>query len=200
MDSVLVGAAGAFGLAAAAGLNTSLPLLLVGLAARLGLLTLATPYDALSTNVALTGLALLAGLEIVADKMPGVDSLAHAVQWPLTLAAGAILFGGQHSIVRDVSPGLAVLVGLVTAGGVHTLRSIARPAINLTTLGLGAPLVSALEDFSAFAISAAALLAPPLALGLLLALLLAVALLVLWAGTRLRPAQASSPLEAPPVR
>ena len=43
-----MGTASAFGLSAAAGLNTSLPLFLVGLAARFGLITLGSPYDALS--------------------------------------------------------------------------------------------------------------------------------------------------------
>ena len=45
---------------------------MVGLAARFGLLTLASPYDALSTDVALIGLGILAVIEIGADKIPGL--------------------------------------------------------------------------------------------------------------------------------
>ena len=171
MDPLLFGTASAFGLASAAGLNTSLPLLVVGLAARLGLLTLAAPYDALASDVALVGLVVLAGLELVGDKVPALDSVVHAVQWPLAMAAGAILFASQQSIVQDVSPGLAILVGVLTAGGMHTLRAMVRPAVNLGTLGLGGPVVSVLEDVLAFVLTVAALLAPILAVVLALALI-----------------------------
>ena len=170
MDPLLLGTSSAFGLASAAGLNTSLPLLVVGLAARLGLLTLWAPYDALASDVALGGLLVLAVLEIVGDKVPALDSAVHAVQWPLTMAAGAILFASQQSIVQDVSPGLAILVGVLTAGGVHTLRAMVRPAINLGTFGLGGPVVSVVEDLLALGLSVAALLAPILAVVLALAL------------------------------
>ena len=170
MDPLLIGTASAFGLASAAGLNTSLPLLVVGLAARFGMLTLVAPYDALASDVALVGLALLALLELVGDKVPALDSVVHAVQWPLAMAAGAILFASQQSIVQDVSPGLAILVGVLTAGGIHSLRAIVRPAINLGTLGLGGPVVSTLEDGLALVLTAAALLAPVLAVVLALAL------------------------------
>ena len=170
MDPLLFGTASAFGLASAAGLNTSLPLLVVGLAARFGLLALATPYDALASDVAIGGLALLALLEVVGDKVPALDSVVHAVQWPLAMAAGAILFASQQSIVQDVSPGLAILVGVLTAGGIHTLRALVRPAVNLGTFGLGGPVVSILEDALALVLTAAALLAPILAVVLALAL------------------------------
>jgi hypothetical protein len=170
MDPILFSTATAFGLASAAGLNTTLPLLLLGLAARFGLLTLATPYDAIGSDVALIGLAVLAGIEILADKVPGADSIVQAVQMPLALAAGAILFASQQSLVSDVSPGLAVLVGLLTAGGVHTLRMAARPAINLATFGIGGPIVSAIEDAAAVALSLGALFAPLLAIVVLVGL------------------------------
>ena len=170
MDPLLFGTASAFGLASAAGLNTTLPLLVVGLAARVGLVTLAAPYDALASDITLGGLALLAVLELVGDKVPALDSIVHAVQWPLAMGAGAILFASQQSIVQDVAPGLAILVGVLTAGGVHTLRAMVRPAINLGTFGLGGPVVSTLEDALALVLTVAALLAPILAVVLALAL------------------------------
>ena len=60
MDPLLLGTTTAFGLAASAGLNTTLPLLIVGLLARFGLLALSAPYDALASDVTLSGLTLLA--------------------------------------------------------------------------------------------------------------------------------------------
>ena len=169
MDPLLLGTASAFGLAAATGLNSTLPLLIVGLAARFGLLTLASPYDALASDVALAGLGVLALAEIAADKIPGADSIVHLVQGPLTMAAGAVLFASQSSIVQDVSPGLAILVGLLTAGGVHALRAAVRPLVTVTTLGLGGPVVSAAEDVGAVGLTLTALAAPFLAIVALVA-------------------------------
>ncbi len=168
METMLLGTAGAFGLAAAAGLNTTLPLLLVGFLARLGLVTLASPFDALSSDVALLGLGMLSLLEFGADKIPGLDSVAQLVQWPLTLTAGAVLFASQNSILTEVSPGLTIVIGVVLAGGVHGLRSAARPIINLSTFGIGAPVASILEDSFAVVLTLFALLATLLAIPMLL--------------------------------
>jgi hypothetical protein len=167
MDPLLLGTASAFGLAAATGLNSTLPLLIVGLAARFGLLTLASPYDALSSDIALVGLGILALVEIAADKIPGADSIVHIVQGPLTMAAGAILFASQSSMIQDVSPGLAILVGVLTAGGVHSLRAIVRPIVTVTTMGFGGPAVSAAEDAGAVGLTLMALIAPLVAIAAL---------------------------------
>lgn len=178
MDPLLLGTASAFGLAAATGLNASLPLLLVGLAARFGLISLISPYDALSSTTALIGLGALSVVEIGTDKIPGVDSIAHIVQGPLTLAAGAIIFASQQSMIESVSPGLAIVLGLMSAGGVHTLRAIARPVVNLATVGFGGPVVSVGEDIGAVGLTILALVAPFLALALLAVILFLVARLV----------------------
>jgi len=171
MDPLLLGTASAFGLAAATGLNSTLPLLIVGLAARFGLLTLVAPYDAVASDIALIGLGVLALGEIAADKIPGADTIVHVIQGPLTMAAGAILFASQNSMIQDVSPGLAILVGLLTAGGVHTLRAIVRPVVTIATMGLGGPVVSTAEDVGAVGLTVTALVAPILAVGALIAML-----------------------------
>jgi hypothetical protein len=167
VDPRLLGIASAFGLASAAGLNTTLPLLLVGLLYRAGALALAAPFDALGSDVALAGLGALALLEFAADKVPGLDTVAHALQWPLTVTAGAILFASQASVITDVSPGLAVLVGVLTAGGVHALRAAVRPAFTASTLGLANPVASLAEDVLSGGLVLLAVLVPllvPLAL------------------------------------
>jgi hypothetical protein len=168
MDPLLLGTASAFGLAAATGLNSTLPLLLVGLAARFGLLALAAPYDAVGSDVALIGLAILAVAEIAADKIPGADTIVHIVQGPVTMAAGAILFASQHSLIQDVSPGLAVVIGLLTAGGVHALRAAIRPVVTVATMGFGGPVVSAAEDVGSVGLTIMSLIAPLVAIVALL--------------------------------
>jgi len=39
-----------------------------------------------------------------------------------------------------------MICGLLVAGGVHTAKSVARPAITASTLGAGNPVVSLAED------------------------------------------------------
>ena len=163
MNPLLLSLPAAFGLAAASGLNASLPLLLVSLAARMGLLHLAHPYDALGSDVAFYGLLAIATVEFLADKVPGLDSAAHVLGAPLAAASGAIVFASQNGAVDRVDPGLQVLLslgaGAATATTVHLVRASARPVLNLGLLG---PVASLLEDVTAVALVAAALLAAAL--------------------------------------
>src|SRR5262249_53118949 len=135
MDPLLLSLPAAFGLAAASGLNASLPLLLVSLAARTGLLHLAHPYDALGSDVAFYGLLVIATGEFLADKVPGLDSVVQVVGAPLVAASGAIVFASQIGAVDRVDPGLQVLLslgaGAMTATTVHLVRASARPVLNL---------------------------------------------------------------------
>jgi len=169
----------AFGLAGATGLNATLPLVIVSLLARLGLIHLAPPYDALASDIAFWGLLVLAVVEFAIDKVPALDSVGHAVMLPVSTASGAILFASQTGAVSSMHPGLAVIVSLLAGGAiaasVHVTRAGVRPVANLALLG---PPLSLLEDISSTALSLAALLMPIL-VPLLLALLVLGALL-LW--------------------
>jgi len=169
----------AFGLAGATGLNATLPLFIVSLLARLGLIHLAPPYDALASDIAFWGLLVLAVVEFAVDKVPALDSVGHAVMLPVAAAAGAILFASQTGAISSMDSGLGVLVSLLAggaiAGTVHVARATARPVVNLAFLG---PAASVIEDSTSAALSLAATLAPVLVPFLLLLIALAVA--VLW--------------------
>lgn len=183
MDPWLLGTATAFGLAASAGLNTTLPLLIVGLLARFSFLTLAAPYDALSSDIALGGLALFALVEFAGDKFPGLDSVLQTVQWPLAAAAGAILFASQSSVVSAVSPGLAVLVGLLTAGAIHAARAVTRPAVtglSFLHMGTGNAAVSLLEDGFAILLAIVTIISPLASLVLVLVLVVVLLFASIW--------------------
>lgn len=163
MDPLLLSLPAAFGLAAASGLNASLPLLLVSLAARAGLIHLTSPYDALASDVAFYGLLVIAVGEFLVDKVPGLDSVAQVIGAPLVAASGAIVFAAQTGTVDRVDPGLQVLLslgaGAATATTVHLARTSARPFLNIGLLG---PVASLLEDVTSVALAAAALLAAAL--------------------------------------
>lgn len=169
----------AFGLAGASGLNATLPLLIVSLLARLGLIHLAPPFDALATDVAFWGLLVLAVVEFAVDKVPALDSVGHAVMLPVAAAAGAILFASQTGAVSSVDPGLSVVLSLLAGGtiasAVHVTRAVVRPVANLGFLG---PFASLAEDAGSTVLALTAALAPIL-VPFLLALLVLVAVM-LW--------------------
>ena len=161
VDPRLLALPAAFGLAGASGLNASLPLLIVSALARAGLVHLAPPFDALQSDVAFYGILCLAVVEFATDKVPALDSVGHFVMAPLAAASGAIVFGSQTGAIRDVDPGVAVvmslLVGAGTAATVHVARAAARPVANVVLMG---PVVSTFEDATSAILSMVALLAP----------------------------------------
>jgi hypothetical protein len=168
----------AFGLAGATGLNATLPLLIVSLLARLGLIHLAAPYDALDTDIAFWGLLVLAIVEFAIDKVPALDSVGHAVMLPVAATAGAILFASQTGTVTSMDPGLTVIVSLLAGGAVsasvHLTRAAVRPIANLAFLG---PPMSLVEDVGSAVLTLAAALVPILVPFLLALLVLAAVLL-----------------------
>jgi hypothetical protein len=161
VDPRLLALPAAFGLAGASGLNASLPLLLVSLLARAGLIHLAPPFDALQSDVAFYGILCLAVVEFAADKVPALDSVGHLVMAPLAAASGAIVFASQTGTIQHVDPGLTVVLSLFagagTAGAVHLTRAAVRPVANVVLMG---PVLSLFEDVGSGLLSLTALLAP----------------------------------------
>ncbi len=179
----------AFGLAGSAGLNAYIPLLMVALAARFPLsdplLELQAPYDLMGSWWAIGLLAVLLVIEIVADKVPAVDSIHDGIQTFVRPAAGAILFAGSANVVSDIHPILALGAGLLVAGGVHATKTAARPVVTVTTAGVGNPIVSTLEDIAAFILSLFAIFLPIIAAILLIALVIVILVFIRrWRGRR----------------
>lgn len=171
------------GLAASAGLNAYIPLLTMGLLARFtGLIELPSGWQWLANGWVLVILAALLAVEVVADKVPVVDHINDAVQTVVRPTAGGLAFGaGSTSETVTVSdPGqfftsnqwVPVVAGILIALGIHGLKSAARPVINATTAGFGAPVASTAEDATSVLMSLAAIILPVLVLALLLGLFL----------------------------
>ena len=176
-------------LAAAAGLNAWIPLFLLGLAARL-LPTVALPagWTWLSNDVALWIIGALLVLEIVADKIPALDSLNDIVHSIVRPVAGGISFGAGSSaqtVAVDrpdtffaTHTWIPIVAGILIALAVHVVKATGRVAANTTTVGIAAPVLSTAEDVLSFVLSAAAILVPVLAAALLVGLIVAVSALV----------------------
>ena len=163
----------AFGLSSAAGLNAYLPLLVVALTARFtNLIQLNEPWDVLTTWWVIGVLVVLLLVEITVDKVPAIDTINDGINTFIRPVAGAILFAATSGVVGELHPVLAVICGLLVAGGVHAVKATARPAVTATTGGLGNWLVSLSEDVVSFATAVLAILVPILLVSLMVLFLL----------------------------
>ncbi|KKJ95427.1 DUF4126 domain-containing protein [Micromonospora sp. HK10] len=169
------------GLAASAGLNAYIPLLLMGLLARYtDLVDLPSGWQWLGNGWVVLILAVLLAVEVVADKVPVLDHVNDVVQTLVRPTAGGLAFGaGSSSETVTVSDPdtffsshqwVPVVVGVLIALGVHLLKAAARPVINATTAGFGAPIASTAEDATSAVMSVVAILLPVLVLVFLLGL------------------------------
>src|SRR5687768_6938507 len=144
-----------------AGLNAYIPLLAVALADRYtGLIQLAAPYDVISSPLAIAVIAILLGVELLADKIPIVDHVNDLIQSAIRPSAGAVLLMASTDTVESINPIVAMILGLLVAGGIHTTKTSFRPLVTATTGGVGNPIVSAVEDGVAIVVTVIALIAP----------------------------------------
>jgi hypothetical protein len=183
----IVGIFTSFGLSTSAGLNAYLPLLIVALVGRFtNWIRLNEPFDALTSWWAIGVLVLLTAVEILADKIPIVDSTNDVIQTFVRPVAGAILFAANTNAIADVHPVLAMVCGLLVAGTVHVVKSTARPIVTASTAGVANPVVSTGEDILSALTAFLSILLPVL----LAIVLLAATLIVgwwLWSIRRRRP-------------
>lgn len=170
-----------FGLATAAGLNAYIPMLLMGLLARFtSLVSLPHGWTWLENSWVMGIVAVLLAVEIVADKIPALDSINDTVQTFVRPTSGGIVFGSgtaaQTAAVSDpaefarTGQWVPVAIGVVTALVVHLTKTAVRPAANAATAGIAAPVLSTIEDFTSVSLSFIAILIPALVLVVMIAL------------------------------
>lgn len=192
------------GLAVAAGLNAYIPLLILGLAGRfLDFVDLPANWAWLENPWVLGILAVLLVIEIIADKIPAVDSVNDLIQTIVRPVAGGIAFGtGSASgtaVVTDPAEFFAsgswvpIAIGVVLALGTHLTKMAARPVLNAVTVGAAAPAVSTAEDASSVILSIFALLFPLLVLVAIGGLVVALVAAIRSANRRKRERQLENP-------
>jgi hypothetical protein len=191
------------GLATAAGLNAYIPLLALGLLSRFtDLVTLPPGWMWLENGWVLSIVAALLVIEVVADKIPGLDSVNDTVQTFVRPTAGGIVFGSgtaaETAAVTD--PGafaqsgqwIPVVIGVLVALSVSLTKSSVRPIANVATAGFAAPILSSAEDATSVALVFVAILTPVL-------VVLVLAMLAWWFVRLLRRRKrgAAAPAENP---
>jgi uncharacterized membrane protein len=126
-------------------------------------ITLNNPWDLLANPWALIVLGVLVIIEMLADKIPAVNHINDAIQTFVRPAAGAIAFAASAKVITDVHPVLALICGLLVAGSVHAVKSVAvRPIVTATTGGAGNIPVSIAEDIFSTVMSILAIVVPVL--------------------------------------
>ncbi len=168
----------AFGLSASAGLNAYIPLLVVSLLARFtNLIKLSEPWSALESWWIIGLLIALSLVEFFADKVPAVNHVNDIIQTFVRPTAGAILFAASANVLTDINPVLSLAAGLLIAGSVHAIKSLAiRPAVTATTGGAANIPVSVAEDVVSTVMSVLSIVLPIL----MVILLAAMAFLIIW--------------------
>jgi len=163
-----------FGLSTSAGLNAYLPLLIVALTARFtDWIHLGESFDAMTSWWSIGVLVVLLTVEVLADKIPAIDTANDVIQTAIRPVAGAILFAANTNAISDIHPVLAMICGFFLAGTVHVVKATARPVVTASTGGVANPVLSTVEDtLSALTAFLAILLPTLLAILLLMAVLI----------------------------
>jgi hypothetical protein len=160
----------AVGLAIPAGLNAYIPLLGLALAQRFGVVDLGGPWVALGEWWAIALISLLLVVEVLADKFPAVDHVNDVIQSFVRPAVGAVVMVAASGKAGENYPLVMVLLGILIAGGVHAVKAGARPVINASTGGIGAPVASTLEDIAAAVATVVAIAVPVLVVAVIVLL------------------------------
>ncbi|WP_214411110.1 DUF4126 domain-containing protein [Sphaerisporangium fuscum] len=156
------------GLSTAAGLNAYIPLLVVGLLAEFtDVIRLPHEYAWLTSGWVLAVIAVLLVAEMVLDKVPVVDHVNDMIQTAVRPAAGGVAFSAtqaasrfDHSAWMAEHPWASWALGIVVALAVHLMKASARPVVNVSTAGFGAPVVSTVEDAGSLGMSLIAVFFP----------------------------------------
>ena len=148
-------------LSAATGLRAFLPLFILSLAARGGLVQLSPSFEWIESTPVLIALGVAVALEILSDKIPVLDNVLDQIGTYIKPAAATIL---ASSLFTTMDPLFAIVLGIIAGGvpaaAVHTAKSAVRLGSTAFTFGSGNFFLSILDDMISFIGSIAGLLAP----------------------------------------
>lgn len=162
-----------------AGVRVYLTVFGIGLAGALGWVTLPVDLQVTSSPWVIGTCAVLALIEFMADKIPGIDSGWDLLHTLLRVPVGAFLAAAAMSPDGTLHAG-ALLAGGALALTSHGIKTGTRALINTSPEPLSNWSASLGEDTVSLTALVSLLTHPWLALGLSVGALLLVALLVVW--------------------
>ena len=158
------------GLAAATGFRVFLPLLVASVAAYTGHLQLSDNFTWLGSLPAMTMLAVAACVEVLAYYIPAVDNLLDTLTTPAALVAGTVI---AAATITNLPPVVKWATAIIAGGGVagitQAMTALLRAKSTVVTGGLGNPVLATLELAGALLLALLALIAPLLAVVLIVA-------------------------------
>lgn len=140
----------ALGAGWASGLNAYAAVLVLGLAQRLGLVTLSHDLQVLESPWVLGVAAILFALNFLADKIPYIDSINDVLQTFVRIPAGVLL---AYGAAGGLSPEISIIAGLLggtLAAGTHIAKTGSRALINGSPEPFSNVLASIGEDITVF--------------------------------------------------
>jgi len=141
------GYASALALSNAVGLRPFLTLALTALAVHLRWLHPSVAYAWMGEGNVCIILGVLAVLEFLADKVPAVDNVLHAMHFATKPIAAILVSGGAMAAGDPTPAAYATMAGsALNSLGVHGLVATTRAASTSFTGGIANPFVSLLED------------------------------------------------------
>lgn len=168
---IVLGLIAGLGLSAACGFRVFVPMLVVSIGIHAGAVHVAPGFAWIGSTPALVAFSAATLLEVLGYYVPGVDHFLDVVATPAAIVAGALL---STAFVVDIDPWLRWSLAMTVGGGVAAAVQVAtvatRAASGVLTLGAGNPVVSTGELAGSTFASVAALVAPVLALVVVLAL------------------------------
>lgn len=168
----------------ASGINAYAVVLLMGLAERF--LHVTGIPDALGRTDVLIGAGVLFVIEMIADKVPYLDSMWDSVHTVIRPAIGATLgylFGHENA---DLNSAFLAATGGVSALASHLVKAGTRAAVNTSPEPVSNVVVSAAEDVAVTAVVATALANPWVAAVIAAVLLVVGGIAVVFVLRRLR--------------
>ncbi|HNQ37739.1 MAG: DUF4126 domain-containing protein [Prolixibacteraceae bacterium] len=147
---IIVAIALGIGLSASTGFRVFLPLLIAGIAGRLGFLPLTENFSWLAGNTALVSLGVATLVEVGAYYIPFIDNLLDTISTPLAIGAGTLISASVLPVDNELA---RWITGFIVGGGAAAAVQGSTAALRLgssgTTAGTGNFLVSSFENIAA---------------------------------------------------
>ncbi|HLI05443.1 MAG TPA: DUF4126 domain-containing protein [Ktedonobacteraceae bacterium] len=150
-----------YGLALASGVNAYLPLLSFAISARFfHLFSINPEFTFITQNGFMIALAILALIDIIADKIPVVDTLWDSIHTVLRPIAGALVVAACSNGASSVELPVESVLGAALAAMSHITKAVTRLTASVSTMGCLNIGLSLGEDVAVFIIILLAIFAP----------------------------------------
>ena len=181
------------GFSLAAGINLYATVAILGIAQRVGWVTLPEQFKVFDHDWVIATASVLYVIEFVADKVPWIDSIWDSIHTLIRPVGGALIAVASLGQASPLLTGLVALLGGTIAAGSHATKAGTRVAANTSPEPFSNWFLSIIEDAFVIGLSFITLKFPLIALGVSVTIVILIAMTArsIWKWLRRRPAQAA---------